>query len=469
MRECLKLAKIYELEEEQDHYNQILQEALVLDPTNRQVRLMAGVSALEREETPQELETSEVNSGSISSIHDSFETSKGVEVEPEVSEVSVTDFTAAGAARGETSEASGEVVKSLDEIMNSQPLSAEEIRERFAEGDFYLQQGLKDEAKRVYELILSNVPDHPEALKKLAEISVEEDIEREISEIPEPQELAEVSEQEITGDHGPPEEVSEVGVPSTQEVFDEISFSSVSASTNEPSPEISFEQPVADPSSQEKAEEMDEGFVDLSDVLNEEVEDQKELQEVSVQGNVDSELDSIFQEFQKGIQEQFGDEDYETHYNLGIAYKEMGLINEAIGEFQLSIKGDDRFIDSCTMLSTCFVEKRAFDKAAEYLDNALNDPRCNADNILWLKYELGTLYETQGLMDQALEQFMGVKEIDPNFKDVKKKIVKLQKTASSQDDKGEDSLSIPGSELSVGSGAKKEPKVQKKRGKISYL
>ena len=60
--------------------------------------------------------------------------------------------------------------------------------------------------------------------------------------------------------------------------------------------------------------------------------------------------------------------------------------------------------------------------------------------MLWLKYELGTLYETQGLMDQALEQFMDVKETDSNFKDVKKKIVKLQKTVPSQDDRGKADL-----------------------------
>ncbi|HEX9757835.1 MAG TPA: tetratricopeptide repeat protein [Nitrospiria bacterium] len=464
--ECLKLAKIFELEGEPDRYNQILQEAMDLDPNNRQVKLMAGVSAQEREDSiSQNLESSGVSSVSIPSAQETSESSQVNGLETEFSEASVTEFNAPLGRKGGPDEG----VRSLDEIMNAQPLSPEEVGEKLAEGDFYLQQGLKEEAKRVYELVLLKVPEHPEALKKLTEISVEEDIDREISEIPDSQVLAELSQQEITGEQGIEKDSdSSVGIPASQESIDEISFSSVSESSNEVSFNENLDQPVSEASSREKAEEMDEGFVDLSDVL-EEAEDQKELQEVSEQGNIDSELDSIFQEFQKGIQEQFGDEDYETHYNLGIAYKEMGLIHEAIGEFELSIKGDDRFVDSCTMLSTCFVEKGAFDKAAEYLDSALNDPRCNENNVLWLKYELGTLYENQGLHEKALEHYIEVKEADSNFKDVKKRIIKLQKDGPSLDDKGDEGLSDPGSELSVGTSSKKESKVERKKGKISYL
>ena len=103
----------------------------------------------------------------------------------------------------------------------------------------------------------------------------------------------------------------------------------------------------------EEAEE--EGFFDLSEEL------EKEMSAVPVGAPPkelkDMELDDIFTEFKKGVKEFLGDEDHETHYNLGIAYKEMGLVNEAIGEFQLAIKGAERFFDASSMLALCFKEK----------------------------------------------------------------------------------------------------------------
>ena len=60
----------------------------------------------------------------------------------------------------------------------------------------------------------------------------------------------------------------------------------------------------------------------------------------------DQALSDIFREFQKGVDKQLGKEDYETRYNLGIAYKEMGLVDEAIAEFQVAAKDEGRLLDS---------------------------------------------------------------------------------------------------------------------------
>ncbi|HMA28552.1 MAG TPA: tetratricopeptide repeat protein, partial [Thermoanaerobaculia bacterium] len=66
-------------------------------------------------------------------------------------------------------------------------------------------------------------------------------------------------------------------------------------------------------------------------------------------------LEEIFREFKKGVEQQLSPEDYETHYNLGIAYKEMGLTDEAIGEFQLASKDPLHAVECCSMLGLCFL------------------------------------------------------------------------------------------------------------------
>ncbi|MEN8223234.1 MAG: tetratricopeptide repeat protein, partial [Acidobacteriota bacterium] len=61
---------------------------------------------------------------------------------------------------------------------------------------------------------------------------------------------------------------------------------------------------------------------------------------------VEKNMVEIFEEFKKGVDEKIGQEDFDTRYNLGIAYKEMGLLEEAIHEFLISSKHPSKFFDS---------------------------------------------------------------------------------------------------------------------------
>src|SRR6476659_9437796 len=78
---------------------------------------------------------------------------------------------------------------------------------------------------------------------------------------------------------------------------------------------------------------------------------------------IDAGLAELFEEFRVAEEEDSGHEDFETHYNMGTAYKEMELMDEAIQEFQTSValvKSDDgtpRFLQCCNMLGHCFVHK----------------------------------------------------------------------------------------------------------------
>ena len=110
--------------------------------------------------------------------------------------------------------------------------------------------------------------------------------------------------------------------------------------------------------------------------------------------------------------------DPETHYMLGVAYKNMGLLNEAKEEFSLSMKNHDFFLDSCLMVAVCSKEQGAWQSAIVQLEALLKDPHCQGAKGQAIRYELGLLYETQGQWDQAV----AIYELIPIFHDVPQRL-----------------------------------------------
>jgi len=138
--------------------------------------------------------------------------------------------------------------------------------------------------------------------------------------------------------------------------------------------------------------------------------------------------DGAFSEFKKGVESQIGTEDAESHYNLGIAYKEMGLFDDAVAEFNRAMKHAERLIDSLTLKGICLVEKGAFPEAEGVFKSGLGYPKLSAEERVNLGYELGLLYETWGHPQEALESFQAVTSTDPFFRDVSSKIAGLRKS-----------------------------------------
>jgi tetratricopeptide (TPR) repeat protein len=87
--------------------------------------------------------------------------------------------------------------------------------------------------------------------------------------------------------------------------------------------------------------------------------------------------------------------DPEAHYMLGVAYKNMGLLDEAKEEFSLSMKSQDFFLDSCLMLAVCSKEQGDGQSASEQLEALLKNPKCQGAKAQAIRYELGLLYEAQ--------------------------------------------------------------------------
>lgn len=110
--------------------------------------------------------------------------------------------------------------------------------------------------------------------------------------------------------------------------------------------------------------------------------------------------------------------DSETHYTLGVAYKNMGLLEEAKEEFHLSMKGSDFFLDSSLMVAVCLKEQGEGRAASAQLEQLLKDPKCQGAKAQAIRYELGLLCEAQEQWSQAVALFESI----PTFHDVPQRL-----------------------------------------------
>ncbi len=145
-------------------------------------------------------------------------------------------------------------------------------------------------------------------------------------------------------------------------------------------------------------------------------------------------LGEVFEEFRAELGEMGAEkEDLETHYNLGIAYREMGLLEEAIGEFQRVAKAIDKgqsfhyAMQCCTLLGLAFMEKGQPGIAVIWYERALHTPGLDQESILALRYDLGVAQQQAGEEAAALESFSQVYATYIDYRDVAERIAALGK------------------------------------------
>jgi tetratricopeptide (TPR) repeat protein len=146
-------------------------------------------------------------------------------------------------------------------------------------------------------------------------------------------------------------------------------------------------------------------------------------------------LKEVFDEFRAELGEMGAeDEDLETHYNLGIAFREMGLLEEAISEFQRVAKASEhgrpfRYSMQCyTLLGLTFMDRGQPSIAAMWYERALRLPDIEPESALALRYDLGMAQESAGESDAALKSFSQVYAVNIDYRDVGERIAALQKT-----------------------------------------
>jgi tetratricopeptide (TPR) repeat protein len=119
-------------------------------------------------------------------------------------------------------------------------------------------------------------------------------------------------------------------------------------------------------------------------------------------------------------------DDYDTHYNLGIAYKEMLLLEPAIEEFKTAMRDPERTLECCSMLAICEHTQGDLDAAVQWLLKGIHAPGFPPEDAIGLYYDLGNLYRVQDQPAAALDAFQKVHALNPDYRDVARMLEHLE-------------------------------------------
>ncbi len=148
-----------------------------------------------------------------------------------------------------------------------------------------------------------------------------------------------------------------------------------------------------------------------------------------------NELADVFEQFRSelDLMNEEANEDLETHYNLGVAYREMGLLDEAIGEFQKVAKAVQQgkpfpyAMNCAALLALAFMDKGEPKVASVWYQRALETPDLDEEAVLALRYDLGAALDLAGEPSLALDNFRQVYAMNIDYRDVADRIAALQK------------------------------------------
>ena len=170
-------------------------------------------------------------------------------------------------------------------------------------------------------------------------------------------------------------------------------------------------------------------FVDLGDLILGDGEEKsaRMIGREEQSGNEQRDFEVMLSQFKKGIDENIDEADVQAHYDLGVAFKEMGLLEEAIAEFQKALRSDDTRLQSAEALGLCFYEKGQLQVAATVMRRAVDTDSGGDDEKIGLLYWLGRCEEEQSKTAGALAYYERVFAVDIKFQDVGQRVNALSK------------------------------------------
>jgi pilus assembly protein FimV len=315
------------------------------------------------------------------------------------------------------------------------------VMENLTEADFYLDQGLVDEAERIYRSVLERVPGHPKAMLRLGEI----DAQRAKKGAPRKTEPAKIA--------GDPLGDTMVREPDGREALSlpEIPAPAAEEAPFEPSvlaeetiPPLVLERAPADqvvvaqdtvpPFAPAEADELEEsahgsdeeGEFDLAKMLDDDEDDHTGTVGTLMKvGAVGKGFADVFSAFKKGIQEQVDEGDADTHYDLAIAYKEMGLNEDAARELEIVLRTGARAIEALSLLAHCKLALGDAPAAAALIEDALQRAGDSHESAVSLRYDLAEALLAAGREKEAREQFAKVAAVSPKFRDVLERLARF--------------------------------------------
>ena len=199
-----------------------------------------------------------------------------------------------------------------------------------------------------------------------------------------------------------------------------------------PEPPLPEPPMVAPPAREPIAASGEESFVNLAEWLREDEAPKSTRMVVPDSAEEPSEqvdFGEMLAKFKQGVTSNVDDTDHESHYDLGIAYKEMGLLDEAISEFQKALRGTEQRVRTYEALGQCFVEKRQYQIAMTILQRALNDANASDDTLVGVLYLLGYASESLQKWGDAVAYYERVFTVDIQFRDVGERLATVERKA----------------------------------------
>jgi tetratricopeptide (TPR) repeat protein len=337
----------------------------------------------------------------------------------------------------------------------------QKVLDQLEEADFYMQQGLHDEAEAIYRRVLAIAPNHPRVLLRLGEISAA----RGVTDPREPAAVADLGETpvpdidfaaegDLTEPHGVADEPDEVEIEvdfSDEEIggdaepvaagaemddlasldLDDTDSAEIGESDGSDTEE--FLRPAvqapqvsrSEPTSSRVAASDGEGDFDLAAALADAFDDDTGSGSRSALPAGDDSFAAVFQAFKKGVRETLSEGDHQAHYDLAIAYKEMGLYDDAIYELRTAMADPNRTAECLHLIGLCAIDSDQAPLAIEHLEQLLLLPNLAGDAALAGRFDLGRALEGVGDLDGARREWEAVAAVKPGFQNVRARLAGL--------------------------------------------
>ncbi len=295
----------------------------------------------------------------------------------------------------------------------------------FEEGEFYREQGLVDEARALYERVLAAVPNHPRAQLRIGELLAPLALAPVVTEPTPPAAHAASFDLDLDFEVEPAAPAAPTPPPEPDDTAPQLTSleppAAPAAASTPPLREADETVPALSPETFggadfDLAAELTGAFADAGEARRD--------------GTDQEGFHEVFAAFKAGVKQQVGDGDSEAHYDLGIAYREMGLLEDALGEFRMALSDPARELACLHLMGVCALDLGRAQDAIAHLSQALAGGSLPAQQEAALRLDLGRSYQAAGDVPRARASFEAARAADPGFDGLDRLLAELDQAAA---------------------------------------